>query len=354
MIELENKWKKWNIPIDRKEYIHYLSFFLITSLILFFLGIFLNETNLDEILYASNPFVFWFVRIIAEFGSIAGILIAFCGIRLYVKPRIGRSALFAYGIAWIVTTFLKIIVRDLRPSQNIYQGRPLGLGWGFPSSISAGLVCFWGFVLFHAIKYPNLKVRKILNWMGWIFTILIPFSHIIIGMSDLEDIFGGYLIGFPILGFFLLFDAKLSKIYIQGLKIIIIGFILSVFYVGLGYITFSLIFPEYSQEIFESLTISSGIILGLTSIYAITINQKWSKFENFPIKRRNLIFFIQILLILVISIGFELLFPNIVMYGIIQGLIIVILSIISILPAIVLNFLERKGISTTSTELSSN
>jgi len=115
-----------------------------------------------------------------------------------------------------------------------------------------------------------------------------------------------------------------------------------------------LIFPEYSQEIFESLTISSGIILGLTSIYAITINQKWSKFENFPIKRRNLIFFIQILLILVISIGFELLFPNIVMYGIIQGLIIVILSIISILPAIVLNFLERKGISTTSTELSSN
>lgn len=351
MEKLENYWKKWSIPIKRKKYIYFLSLFLIFSLVFFVMGILLNDSNIDDEMYSSNPFIFWLFRIIAEMGSIPGFLFSFCVIYIYFDLKLGRSALFSYMIAVVITTIMKIIVQDLRPPENIYHGVPLGIGWGFPSSISAGLICFWGYIIFHANKIPNQKMRHILDWIAIILCIIIPFSHLIIGMSDLEDILGGYLVGFPILAVFILIDAHLAKMKVKSLTIFLLGLLFATFYAVAGYLVFQFIFPDSKSEIIESLSIPSGLILGLTSIYSIINHFKPINLQKFPPKPRNIVASATITVIIAVFIGFQVISAIITIPVIIWSLTTVLLHLITMIPLIVFNFLERKRIPASSAEL---
>jgi membrane-associated phospholipid phosphatase len=135
--------------------------------------------------------------------------ITFCGEELFfliflplIYWSINRAAgarllvIFLFS-AWI-NSFAKVIANDQRPYQ--YDNRVKALqqveSGGFPSGHTQGSVVVWG--------YLAAAMRK--QWL-WIFAvimmILVPLSRLYLGVHDLPDLIGGYIIGFILLMLFI-------------------------------------------------------------------------------------------------------------------------------------------------------
>ncbi|WP_457558607.1 phosphatase PAP2 family protein [Candidatus Harpocratesius sp.] len=274
-------WKNWGSRLDRKEFIHFLTIILVISLVFFFIGIFFNDWDIDKYFYAKNQIFFWFFRTISYLGSTIAVLFAFSLLFFLVDKKIARSALYSYSCVLIITTFFKILIQDLRPPQNIYAGSPIAQGWGFPSSITASTICFWGYVLFRAKDLQTRKIKKILYWIGSILMCILPLSRIVIGTNDLEDILGGYLISFAFLSIFLIIDANFINFHLKYKKCGIIGILSGLFYWGILVAIFVRIYPENHVQIIYDLSVTTGLIIGCSFNFYLTeqtINVDYSHF----------------------------------------------------------------------------
>ncbi|MCF2138794.1 MAG: phosphatase PAP2 family protein [Candidatus Lokiarchaeota archaeon] len=281
-LPLDNtEWKNWGSRLDRKKFIHFLMIILIISLIFFFIGIFFNDWDLDKYFYANNQILFWFFRVISYLGSTIVIILSFSLLFFLVDKKIARSALYSYSCVLIITTFLKILIHDLRPPQNIFFGSPIAQGWGFPSSITAGTICFWGYILFRAKDLQNRKTKKILYWIGSTLMGIIPLSRIVIGTNDLEDILGGYLISFAFLSIFLIIDAKFITFHLKYKICGMLGILSGLFYWGILVAIFMRIYPENQVQIIYDLSVTAGLIIGSSFNFYLTeetINVDYSQF----------------------------------------------------------------------------
>ena len=135
--------------------------------------------------------------------------ITFCGEELFfliflplIYWSINRAAgarllvLFLFS-AW-VNSFAKVIASDQRPYE--YDSRVKALqqleSGGFPSGHTQGSVVVWG--------YLAAAMKK--KWL-WIFAvimmILVPLSRLYLGVHDLPDLIGGYIIGLLLLMLFI-------------------------------------------------------------------------------------------------------------------------------------------------------
>ena len=135
--------------------------------------------------------------------------ITFCGEELFfliflplIYWSINRAAgarllvLFLFS-AW-VNSFAKVIASDQRPYE--YDSRVKALqqleSGGFPSGHTQGSVVVWG--------YLAAAMKK--KWL-WVFAvimmILVPLSRLYLGVHDLPDLIGGYIIGFMLLVLFI-------------------------------------------------------------------------------------------------------------------------------------------------------
>ncbi len=135
--------------------------------------------------------------------------ITFCGEELFfliflplIYWSINRAAgarllvLFLFS-AW-VNSFAKVIASDQRPYE--YDSRVKALqqleSGGFPSGHTQGSVVVWG--------YLAAAMKKKWLWMfAVIMMILVPLSRLYLGVHDLPDLIGGYIIGFILLMLFI-------------------------------------------------------------------------------------------------------------------------------------------------------
>jgi membrane-associated phospholipid phosphatase len=148
-------------------------------------------------------------------------VITFCGEELFfliflplIYWSISRSAgarlliVFLFS-AW-VNSFAKVLACDKRPYQ--YDSRVKAIqqagGGGFPSGHTQGSVVVWG--------YFATAMKK--NWL-WIIAvimmILVPLSRLYLGVHDLPDLIGGYIIGFILLILFVWLEPLAEK-WLEG------------------------------------------------------------------------------------------------------------------------------------------
>ncbi len=118
-----------------------------------------------------------------------------------VSKQTGARLLVLFLFSAWVNSFAKVLANDPRPFQ--YDRRVQALqnaeSGGFPSGHTQGSVVVWGY-------FANAMKNK---WL-WIFAVimmlLVPLSRLYLGVHDLPDLIGGYIIGFVLLIFFILFE----------------------------------------------------------------------------------------------------------------------------------------------------
>lgn len=101
----------------------------------------------------------------------------------------------SFIISWLISLSIKGIVHRNRPSSMLVKE----VGSSFPSSHAV--------VSFSSVKIMD-KNFKIMNWIWFIFAIIISFSRIYVNVHHLSDVMAGSLLGYAIGDLFGYIEAK--------------------------------------------------------------------------------------------------------------------------------------------------
>ncbi|MFX0071749.1 MAG: phosphatase PAP2 family protein [Candidatus Hermodarchaeota archaeon] len=184
-----------------------LIFILLNAIITFIVGLILlllgYNIYFNELFY-YNEEMYLIFSIITMLGDtrvyIVVVAVLWFGYDKKYAKNLAMSLLL--GGAYI-NNFLKDIFQDPRP-----WTRREANDYGFPSGHSQSAVCTYGYI--------GYEVRKKNKYVAWIFvgiTYLIAISRIIVGVHDLQDIWGGLLFGMIFLTLFIYLEPKASEMF---------------------------------------------------------------------------------------------------------------------------------------------
>ncbi len=155
-----------------------------------------------NLVFYGNTVTFTIFRAISYIGEdIVQILLLAALIFVY-DIKFGRNVGFSLLGSYYINGILKDIFQDPRPVTNTYE-----TGFGFPSGHSQNAVAVWGLMSYESYKKDN----KILQWLFIIFIYLIGISRIVVGVHDLEDVWGGFFYGTLFLVLFIYFEPLISE-----------------------------------------------------------------------------------------------------------------------------------------------
>lgn len=277
---------------------------LIITVVVLVVGMILIANGLNEAFESSNDTVREIFTIITKMGDDMFWIIILALIIFGVNKKFGRQSLVLFMISLFFNNLFKDFFKDPRPHD--YHLDP-ELGYGFPSGHSQHAILFWGFSLLYA-KNSKDKINKVNLWnvIFLLLIILIPISRLVIGVHDVQDVVGGFVIGMIILNIYLLLLPKITKLKEKpmGLKI------------GLGFgIVFAvwiacvLGFPEVNYpEMAYDLGQAAGILMAAAIFFPI--EEKYIKFEpaQFPRNKRIISAIIGLLITMILYFGLGALF----------------------------------------------
>ncbi|TFG03789.1 MAG: phosphatase PAP2 family protein [Promethearchaeota archaeon] len=278
----------------------FLLYLLAALAVVFIVGLllYLNGLNLFfNYLFIDNDITFAIFSVITELGdTLAYLLIIVVAWYIYDK-RFAKNLAIGLLSSYYLNNILKDIFKDPRPPTNYKANAE---GFGFPSGHSQNGAAAWGYLAYEAYR----KESKILFWIFTILIFLIAGSRLIIGVHDLQDVWGGLTIGFIWLILFILLEPKLSEL-INGFSILIKAILaivipLIIFFVAI------LIFPSSSADY----GLISGGLIGLSLGYIIETEKIHYDPRNLTNTQRIINLVIGLVITLILYFGLSLLFPE--------------------------------------------
>ncbi len=192
---------------------------------------------------------------------------------------------------------LKDIFQDPRPTTNYKADES---GFGFPSGHAQNGAVGWGYLAYEAHR----KDSKILFWIFAILLYLIAGSRIIIGVHDLQDVWGGLTIGLIWLILLIFIEPKVSE-KIDNFSTLIKA-ILSILIPIFLFILAILIFPNTE----ESYGLICGGLMGLSLGYVIETEKIKYDPTNLSTTQRIINLVIGLAITLLLYFGLSLIFPE--------------------------------------------
>ena len=160
------------------------------------LNLYFNE------LFYGNAITFAIFRAISYIGEDIVQILLLASLIFVYDVKFGRNVGFSLLGSYYFNGVLKDIFQDPRPWTNDYE-----TGFGFPSGHSQNAVAVWGLMSYESYNKEN----KILQWLFIIFIYLIGISRIVVGVHDLEDVWGGFFFGTIFLVLFIYFEPIISE-----------------------------------------------------------------------------------------------------------------------------------------------
>jgi len=160
------------------------------------LNLYFNE------LFYGNAITFAIFRAISYIGEDIVQILLLASLIFVYDVKFGRNVGFSLLGSYYFNGVLKDIFQDPRPWTNDYE-----TGFGFPSGHSQNAVAVWGLMSYESYNKEN----KILQWLFIIFIYLIGISRIVVGVHDLEDVWGGFFFGTIFLVLFIYFEPLISE-----------------------------------------------------------------------------------------------------------------------------------------------
>ncbi|TFG07551.1 MAG: phosphatase PAP2 family protein [Promethearchaeota archaeon] len=172
----------------------------VVGLILLLLGfnIYFNE------LFYYNEEMYLIFSIITMLGDTRVYIVVIAVLWFGYNKKYAKNLAFSLllGGAYL-NNFLKDIFQDPRP-----WTRREASDYGFPSGHSQSAVCTYAYI--------GYEVKERNRYLAWFFvgiTYLVAISRIIIGVHDLQDIWGGLLFGMIFLTLFIVIEPKASEMF---------------------------------------------------------------------------------------------------------------------------------------------
>lgn len=280
----------------------------VVGLIFYLVEFFIQPFWFNYIFYDNTILVAIF-RFISELGDTRAYIFMIVVVWYVYDKKFAKNLAFSVLGSYYVNTIIKDTFQDPRPPTN---DRGYAEGYGFPSGHSQQGVAAWGYLAYES----HLKGNKILFWVFTILLYLIAASRIIIGVHDVQDVWGGLTFGFIWLILFVILEPKVSET-ISGLSIIV-KIILAVVVPVVLYIIGIFAFPAPTGDY----GMMSGAMMGLALGYIIESEK--IKYDPHVLnnKQRILNLVIGVVITLVLYLGLSFVFPESQILDLIQYLIL--------------------------------
>ncbi|MCJ7651681.1 MAG: phosphatase PAP2 family protein [Candidatus Lokiarchaeota archaeon] len=207
---------------------------LIINLVIFALlilvGLILLMTGFNEEFYSTSSTVRSIFKYITYLGEPIVFIVIIAILFIAYDKKFAKNLLLVLLIVAYVNEFIKNIFKDPRPATNfdadeITAENPAGLvetSYGFPSGHTSSAVGTWGYIAYEFKDKPKPLVIPIIMA---VIMFLVSLSRMIIGVHDLQDVIGGYFVGFILLLLLIYLEPRVSEKFTtlsMNVKIIII------------------------------------------------------------------------------------------------------------------------------------
>jgi len=132
-------------------------------------------------------------------GSSAFLLLFLVFGFLAIDKRLFARAMAIVLVSAIINDWLKNYFGDPRPPQTLWLDASIHDSFGFPSGHTQVAVALWLWLAFHV-------QRRWAALMLVALTVGVALSRLYLGVHDIEDVLGGAVIGFAILGLFIVWS----------------------------------------------------------------------------------------------------------------------------------------------------
>jgi len=265
---------------------------IVVSVFVLVIGIILLAFGLNEPLFTSNEILFTIFDLITKLGDENLYIAFFCIFYFGVNTKFAKKLIIGFTVSLHFTDFFKGIFMDPRPDTNfITDINGKASGYGFPSGHTSGSLSFWGYT-FYNFKGEEKKIRIIWQSIAMFIIIMVPISRMVIGVHDLQDIIGGFMLGLLVITAYMYFEPKISAIYGNWSlkKKILIGVAISLgLWIFSSLMSYLLLYnnPDWIgitesdwtglQQSIHDLSISCGLLMG--SAIAFPIEEEFVKYD---------------------------------------------------------------------------
>jgi membrane-associated phospholipid phosphatase len=308
----------------------------IISGIVFILGMLLLALGYNEAFYSEDSSVRAIFQLITDLGSDIAFIMIMAILYMVYDKRFAKNLALNLLLANYLNSFIKGVFQDPRPDTNIDPTEEYGYvetSYGFPSGHTQNAVTVWGYI---AYEFKNTSRPYIVPAILSVLIFLISISRMIIGVHDLEDVIGGYIIGICFLIAFIhlepIVSPKINKLSLN-MKIL-----LAVLVSLILFVTAEILFPKSGLDLVKNAPLYddagsfgtvTGAMLGVSIGYLLEseyVKYKPSELNN---KQKIINLFIGIIILLITFFGLGLVIRgNVVLRFIRYALISFILTFI--------------------------
>ena len=280
----------------------------VVGLILYLVGlnIWFNE------LFYYNETLYTIFSLISELGDTRVYIFLIVIIWYVYDKNFAKTVAFSLLGTYYINTILKDVFQDPRPYTNIRDSEPVMEGFGFPSGHSQQGVGAYGYMAYEA----HVKKNKIIFWIFAVIVYLIASSRVIIGVHDLQDVWGGLTIGFIWLILYIILEPKVSeKIASLSLTIkLILSVVIPIVLFVIAIYVFPISLGNYG--------LISGVLMGLSLGYILETEKIKYDPRELSNKQRILNLVIGIVITLVLYLVLSAVFPESQIMDLLQYLIL--------------------------------
>lgn len=225
---------------------------LVIFAVLLLVGLILLMTGLNEAFYSNLPIMRSIFKYITYLGEYIVFIAIITILFIVYDKKYAKNLLLVLLLVAYVNEFFKDIFQDLRPATNVDTAEmtienPDGLietSYGFPSGHTSSAVGCWGYIGYEFKDKPKPLVVPIIMT---VIMFLVSISRMIIGVHDLQDVVGGYFLGFVLLLLFIYLEppitAKFNALSMNVKIILIVVVSITLFLLGV------LLFPTSGTDL---------------------------------------------------------------------------------------------------------
>ena len=284
------------------------------------IGLILLWSGLNEAFYSSSSTVQSIFKIITNLGEPIVFIVIIAVFYIVYDKKFAKNLVVSLLITLYLNELLKNFFKDPRPSTNVDPDKitaenPAGLietSYGLPSGHTSSAVGYWGYLAYHFKDKPKSLVVPIIMA---IIVFLVGISRMIIGVHDLQDVVGGFALGFSALLLFIYLEpivsAQFNKLSMIMKIIVFVVASLALFLVGI------LLYPTSGTNLLPNpvsfsdtgnFALVGGVVLGFGIGYVL--EHEKIKYEPSRLNTKQKIVALIIGLILVFLVYFVLEVPK--------------------------------------------
>lgn len=239
------------VDISKKGLVINLAIFAVLILV----GLILVMIGFNEAFYSTSSTMRSIFKYVTYLGEPIVFIVIITILFIVYDKKYAKNLLLVLLIISYINEFVKDIFKDPRPATNvdadeITTDNPTGLvetSYGFPSGHTSSAVGTWGYIAYEFKDKPKPLVVPIIMA---VIMFLVSISRMIIGVHDLQDVVGGYFLGFVLLLLFIYLEPPITEkfnSFSMNVKIILVVVVsIGLFLLG------ALIFPTSGTDLLPS------------------------------------------------------------------------------------------------------